>query len=203
MIYQVHFHGTLTPETAARLSDCLKDAGAYGDPTASTAPRSVVRTEHIPTAACHRLGLDVCLSATGPRMALRHHTLHLRGMDPIKFLATSQTSSGAVLRHPQDPARADAIAWLASIARLRFQLTVAPSAHERRAAARAQAVRDAGTIAVSPLAFGDREIAAAMRVPRADRNGADFKCAVALLHTAAAPETLSPGWGAMLAAERL
>ena len=211
----IRLNGSLAPSAETRLHAHL-DAASKRSTNHRLLPLDIkipVRTETFSPSECHRLGMDVCLQTRhrvfGDAASARiHHTLHLRGMPVIRFFegpTDGAVEPDAPETHPDRPGdvpprnRQEAIALLANLARIRFHVTTARSAHDCLARDRAQAARDAGRIDPSPLAFGEREIQAAMRIPYHARRPATFDECIRLLHIHAAPETLSPAWGRDLA----
>lgn len=195
---QVLFNGVLGPSAEARLREHLAEAttlSSYRFAVHSFASATPVRSEAFSPALCNSLGLDVWLRARSD------YALFVRGMPEIRIVREGRLSPEPLVRSPDRKIREspleqhEAISWLVNLALERFTLIQPQSAHDRRAADRAQAARDAGDTPPSPLAFGELEIRAAMRVPYHERRNADFDRSVDLLHIFAAPETLSEGWG--------
>ena len=191
------FNGALTPSSEARLRTHLASLVKRDAPRLEFRDGIRLPGAAMSSTACHRLGLDLCIA----RASLV--TLYLRGMDPLVFHAGQPNASRPVAaplqsankaeRYAGKPRRA-AIAWLANLARLRFTLTTTDSAHACRAAERIEAACLAGDILPSPLAFGDAEIAAAMRLGNTRSEMADVETCLAHLAEAAGEAPLSPGW---------
>lgn len=192
------FNGTLTPATEARLRTHIADIVARERCRLELTDGVKLPGAAVSSTVCHRLGLDLCIA----RASLV--TLYLRGMAPLLFLRAGQPNEsrpvaaapGGASRteHRASKSRRAAIAWLANLARLRFALTTTDSAHARRAAERIEAACAEGDIPPSPLAFGEAEIAAAMRLGSARSEMTDIETCLARLAEAAGDTPLSPGW---------
>lgn len=196
MDISLKLNGVPGPTAEAQLRDHLAECGRKGafDHLLLGLGHPVDPARFSP-ALCARLGLDSCLHESGP--VENRRTLWLRGMEPIRFHSDARPGSARIGLVPDESRNIqEATAWLAHLALMRFHFRRPASSHDALAAEDALMRANTGAgPARSPLAFGEPEIQAAARIPYHERVATEsLRDALALLHTVAAPSTLTGAW---------